>query len=377
MVPDHRTLALSLAAATVLAALATAFGVRSRAPGLGRWLASLALLALGSLLAGLRGTVMPALGVALADALILAGLAWQVGALRELAGRTVSTFLLFVPGAMLFLALLSLLQHPAMVAGLTAVALALALTELARAWIGQEAAGGLRWGVAGLSYLATVAVLLVGIDAGLGAAGHARIGAEATLRAAALACFFAVVVAASAGFLVLLRAEVEARLERMTSRDALTGLYNRHEFTELAARELARASRSGVPFVLVRADLGPGADDAVLAAAGRTLSDKLRADDFAGRWGDELGIFLSGASRDTAPVVAERIRAALEASVGAAVCEAGSMKLEEAFALAEDALHDAKLAGGSTVGLRIGGAPGKRPIPRRRVVHRPEEPLLR
>ena len=109
------------------------------------------------------------------------------------------------------------------------------------------------------------------------------------------------------------------RMAEMSTKDELTGLYNRRYFTEALEREMARAKRYGSELALCLIDLdhfktindtfGHPAGDAALAHLGTILSESIRQSDLACRYGgDEFAIILPNASRAEATAVCERIR---------------------------------------------------------------------
>jgi diguanylate cyclase (GGDEF)-like protein len=156
-------------------------------------------------------------------------------------------------------------------------------------------------------------------------------------------------------------------------RDAKTGLLTLTAFDDLAARELARARRTGESVALLMMDLdglkaintGQGhlAGDRVIEALARLLLDTCRREDLVCRFGgDEFCILLPGAGMAQAELIAERVRftamstpvtgpsdgLALSVSVGVAV----AMPTDGVVSLlnrADAGLRDAKLAGGNRV----------------------------
>ena len=111
---------------------------------------------------------------------------------------------------------------------------------------------------------------------------------------------------------------------RLATVDALTGLYNRRAFAEAARRELARAQRHGDPLSVVLFDIdhfksindnqGHAMGDRVLKTVGELLSSLARESDVCARWGgEEFVILLSSTDCGGGVVVAERVRAAMEA----------------------------------------------------------------
>jgi diguanylate cyclase (GGDEF)-like protein len=110
------------------------------------------------------------------------------------------------------------------------------------------------------------------------------------------------------------------------STDALTGLPNNRAVQDTLKRMVAQASRAVSPLTAIMLDLdhfkqindkhGHGRGDDVLAAVGAVLDATLRASDFAGRYGgEEFVILLPQTDRHEGVVVAEKLRAAIEAIV--------------------------------------------------------------
>jgi two-component system, cell cycle response regulator len=159
-------------------------------------------------------------------------------------------------------------------------------------------------------------------------------------------------------------------------RDPLTGLTNRLGLERRAPMLLEQtASQGRVPWLVlvdvdwfkgVNDDAGHTAGDATLQEVAHLLRRECRADDLICRWaGDEFVVLLvdaSDESKDAGPVVAERIRAAVDAhdwrlvlgrtiqpptvSIGVA---AGPARLEHLFTAADIALYRAKRAGRNRV----------------------------
>lgn len=128
-------------------------------------------------------------------------------------------------------------------------------------------------------------------------------------------------------FTALLLVAVADRGRRLVERattDALTGLPNRATFLERAARELARAERSGSSLAVVLLDVdhfkrfndryGHLAGDRVLALAGRAVAGAVRGIDVAGRYGgEEIVLLLVDVEAEAALAAVERVRAAISA----------------------------------------------------------------
>lgn len=112
-------------------------------------------------------------------------------------------------------------------------------------------------------------------------------------------------------------------LSEVSSRDALTGLYNRWYVIEKIDSEINRALRHGSPMALLMLDIdhfkrindtwGHGAGDQVLQAVGKLLRESCRVYDVPGRYGgEEFCIVLPETRLGNTTVVAERIRQRLE-----------------------------------------------------------------
>lgn len=115
-------------------------------------------------------------------------------------------------------------------------------------------------------------------------------------------------------------------LSEVTSRDSLTGLYNRWYVIETIDSEINRALRHGSPMSLLMLDIdhfkqvndtwGHPAGDQVLQAVGKLLRESCRVYDVPGRFGgEEFCIVLPETRMGNTTVVAERIRQRLESTV--------------------------------------------------------------
>jgi len=116
----------------------------------------------------------------------------------------------------------------------------------------------------------------------------------------------------------------EKKLLQRASLDALTGIFNRHHFTELASMEMAYASRHQLPIGVVLLDIdnfkqvndlyGHQRGDFVLAQLANTVIENKRTEDLFGRYGgDEFIILPRGeTSKEGLQVNCERIRKAIE-----------------------------------------------------------------
>ncbi|MDR2182088.1 MAG: diguanylate cyclase [Treponema sp.] len=118
--------------------------------------------------------------------------------------------------------------------------------------------------------------------------------------------------------------ESEARFKYLASHDALTGALNRGSFFERAAADLRHAFDRNIPCCMAILDIdhfknfndtyGHGAGDETLRHVVRILAEGLRKTDFMGRYGgEEFVIFFYNADEGTGMMIAERLRASLEA----------------------------------------------------------------
>jgi diguanylate cyclase (GGDEF)-like protein len=112
-------------------------------------------------------------------------------------------------------------------------------------------------------------------------------------------------------------------LADVSSKDTLTGLYNRWYVIEKLDTELNRAIRHGSPMSLLMLDIdhfkrindtwGHPAGDQVLQAIGKLLRESCRVYDVPGRYGgEEFCILLPETKPGSTTIVAERIRQRLE-----------------------------------------------------------------
>jgi diguanylate cyclase (GGDEF)-like protein len=110
------------------------------------------------------------------------------------------------------------------------------------------------------------------------------------------------------------------RLHESSTRDALTGAYNRKHFNDRLNAELAYAQRhkTNVALILMDIDhfknvndtLGHPAGDAILRNVASTLQARLRTEDVFARFGgEEFAILLRGVHLSGASKLAERLRA--------------------------------------------------------------------
>ena len=165
--------------------------------------------------------------------------------------------------------------------------------------------------------------------------------------------------------------DAQARLYQAATRDSLTGLPNRHYFREAAERALLLAGRQQSPVTVLAVDVddfdalverhGRDASEAMLQRLGVLLEDRFRRSDLIARLsGATFAVLLPGAGQQHAMVLAENLRAAVEAddgasghltvSVGVAVASPDNQSsLDPLLDLADAAMHAARAAGSNRV----------------------------
>lgn len=145
-------------------------------------------------------------------------------------------------------------------------------------------------------------------------------------------------------------------LRAQASRDALTGVHNRGFFDEMLRSQLAAARRSGAPLTVMLADVddfkrindtcGHAEGDRALREIAQALVRVARASDVVCRYGgEEFALILPGTPRESAAVLAGRIREEVPAACArAGLCE--GMRVTATVGLAafpEDGAEPARL----------------------------------
>ncbi|WP_419786519.1 diguanylate cyclase [Pseudodesulfovibrio sp.] len=174
------------------------------------------------------------------------------------------------------------------------------------------------------------------------------------------------------------RKQLEQKLNRLATTDALTGANNRHRFLERGEEEIARCKRYARPLAAMILDIdhfknindtyGHAAGDDVLRALSVECCNMFRQTDVFGRvGGEEFAAVLPETSLEEAVQVAERLRKVLGAlevnasgesitftvSIGVVEYEEGQ-KLADVLYFADKALYEAKNHGRNQV---VAGAP--------------------
>jgi diguanylate cyclase (GGDEF)-like protein/PAS domain S-box-containing protein len=165
--------------------------------------------------------------------------------------------------------------------------------------------------------------------------------------------------------------KLQAALRSQSTKDVLTGLFNRRYLEESLEREIRRAARVDQPVGVVMFDLdhfktfndtfGHEAGDSVLRELGAFLSRNIRAEDIACRFGgEEFVLILPGATLEGGTSRAERLRSKVRElavlhqgksvgmitiSVGVAAFPVHGLSVKEVIAAADAALYRAKRDG--------------------------------
>ena len=176
-----------------------------------------------------------------------------------------------------------------------------------------------------------------------------------------------------------LERDLLTRLVESSTRDALTGAFNRAFFQDRLDAEVAYAQRHGTKVAILVIDIdhfkavndthGHAAGDAVLRAVAREMGRTLRVEDVLARYGgEEFAILARAATRLDAYRMAERVRTAItalrvpfpggaQASVTISIGIARLLERpeastpEELLKLADDRLYKAKAAGRNTISM--------------------------
>ncbi|MDP3672774.1 MAG: GGDEF domain-containing protein [Telluria sp.] len=163
---------------------------------------------------------------------------------------------------------------------------------------------------------------------------------NALLQSLSSGAFYLLMLAGGFGYLLLSRERLQRELARVAVQDSVTEVPNRRAFFNALAPWLALARRPGLPTALIMLDLdrfkrindsyGHPVGDAVLRAIVEVCKKQLRDSDQIGRMvGVEFAVLLPRTDIAEAVLVAERIRAAIEA--GAVKTERAMINMTASF----------------------------------------------
>ena len=174
--------------------------------------------------------------------------------------------------------------------------------------------------------------------------------------------------------IALENARLYRRVEELSIRDGLTGLYTHRYFYNELEHELSRMRRYKHNLSLIMLDIdyfkkyndsyGHIIGDELLVNVAGIIDKNIRQSDYAARYGgDEFVILLIGTTEDEAKMIAERIKYAIRkftikidnkrvhitASIGVALSVQSDMSGKKFIELADKALYEAKRAGRNRV----------------------------
>ncbi len=163
-------------------------------------------------------------------------------------------------------------------------------------------------------------------------------------------------------------------VEKLSTRDGLTGILNRRALDQRFAEELARAKRYQTPLAFMMFDLdhfkkvndtyGHLGGDAVLQSVAKLVGGMIRDTDIFARYGgEELALLLPGVEAEGAAALGERLRAAIvdspvdfdgtriavTVSIGVTETRASTAEIKELMAEADAALYECKRGGRNRV----------------------------
>jgi diguanylate cyclase (GGDEF)-like protein len=321
--------ALALGNLSLCAALFFFEHGRRKSPSLSAWALSKQLQAAAWLLLYLRasGIVADAIAIPVGYGALFAGVALEGGALWESAGRTqwrratLVALVLAIGGFAAAYVIDPLGLRP--VAG-SLVLGAFYLSGACAFAVGWRSATMLRRFLAIATTLLALLVAARGVMVLTMPGGWGWIS-NGFLQIWSSAAFYLLMLLNGFGFLLLAREQVQQELDRLAVVDANTDVPNRRGFFMALAPLLALARRPGAPSALVLFDLdqfkrvndgyGHAAGDTALRAVVDVCKRQLRDSDQLGRLvGVEFAILLPRTGLAEAMLVAERMRAAIEAA---------------------------------------------------------------
>ncbi|MBI2395285.1 MAG: GGDEF domain-containing protein [Deltaproteobacteria bacterium] len=371
--------ALMLTDVVLAASLWVALG-RADRQGVGAWTISLLLQATFFVVTSLRGPTTDPLTTALTAAAAAAGYSAQLAAVLRFYGRRTPPAA-HAGGALAVAAILGALaarpQVRIVVASVIYGATMFAMAAVARGLHREERRMGNRLLVVGLVSGGAVLVVrgvLAALHPEVFLGFHSRPEGSGAVPVVSAVFAHAVTIACSLGFLLMHRERHEDVIERLAMTDPLTGAYNRRTLFELGGKEVARARRTGSSVSVVILDIdhfkrindthGHQTGDAVLEGFVAIVRGCLRRTDLLARYGgEEFCVVLPGESKDGARVLAERIRAAVEAgAIGVegrtvrVTSSAGIASLADVADLADASGGDGRAAPDSGLSAIVGRA---------------------
>ncbi len=189
---------------------------------------------------------------------------------------------------------------------------------------------------------------------------------------------FVMMILSGSGYFLLAKERTDMRLLKWANTDSLTGILNRRAFVEQSRYTLRYFERKKEPvsfmifdidsFKKINDTFGHYVGDTVLREVSAMMSESLRGYDFLGRYGgDEFTVLLPGADERDSYLVAERLRKVVEdkaiykhTKLRITICIGlvtvipdKDTDLDTLYRLADEALYEAKIAGGNCI-IRCG-----------------------
>lgn len=372
---DPRSLVIaSLLSAVLLGGVSVGFAsIRGTSRIIGAWGTAMLVLAGGLLGLGLRDVIPLWVSAVLGNALIVAGIALAMRALRVFVGSAPRDVMTWVLLATLVLLLAYFTEVRSSNIGRTlAISAALGIIAVRAATLLRRRAPAecrlsarvteyVFWLVAWVTAFRIAGTLFFPPPASL---------AHSPFNAAVFLFYSGFIIVATLSVMWMEIETLQAELLRSARYDSLTGLQNRGTFLADFEREVSRCERGEPAFSLALFDLdrfkrlndqyGHPFGDQVLRAFANVLKSGIRKYDTVGRYGgEEFALLMPATGKDTALRVAERMRRDLEArgitvdgkrvevtvSGGVSAYGADGEDWDSLLSAADDALYKAKAGG--------------------------------
>ena len=271
-----------------------------------------------------RDIVPDVSSIMLVNASLAAGIAAQGAAIDQFEQRKSPTYrLVLLIGAAVAVSFVSNIAHRVAIFGLVFgsgyIWLALMSYRLATASRVVRAIMMVSFGLATVLFLMRTSVAMLNPRA------MQVMTAPNIWQSLTMAASFLVVTCSSFGYLLLYKERADQQAARLATTDALTGALNRRMLSELGERALARSRRRRLSMSVVMLDIdhfktvndrfGHAVGDLVLQRFVEVLQRELRTEDVLIRYGgEEFCLLLPEQPRHEARAVAERLRAAIQAT---------------------------------------------------------------
>jgi len=340
---DIRTLLVAVALATAFCAGARLLLWRMHPgiPGLSRWALAGACGVLVFLMILSQGMAPWLPSLALAQALVAAGLTLTWDGFRRFTGRPPLSSGLLVVLAVVVLGWVTAAQFihsmEAWVLGNMIVVAGLSVLT-ARELLGAPKPIPLAMRATGWVFVVNAALFVLRPVVGAGSTRAPGPLNPDGLAAVPLLWWLCMAIAVTLGMVLMTTERLQSDLDRQANRDPLTGALNRRAFSLIAEKEVARSRRYDRPLSVLIMDLdkfkqvndrlGHDAGDTLLCRFVDIAGDILRGEDVFCRFGgEEFVALLPDTSAEKALVAAERLRTAFAAESATMATPAGGRPL--------------------------------------------------